>query len=284
MVHAIVRLRDGFPTSREWLRSVVSNIQGGLIESDLDVQYDGRFGPRTESALREFQEQVDVPVTGIADKLTWGRLERAVITAVGQRQPYVAEQLPTFRGDLHWIHDREGHKGQPYWPAGASGVTLDPGVDLGHANPGLVEHLYRNQLNDIQYAAVTRVLGVTGTEAATALQNDDDLKSIRVTREQAERLLPFAARPYWKAVCRRFSVEPATTIPAVQTVLLSLAYNRGAGNPHLKELAAPLHTRQWAAVADLVGLMQQQHILPGIVRRRQYEANLIRAELEYLSS
>lgn len=26
--------------------------------------------------------------------------------------------LPGFRGDLSWLHDREGHVGRPYWPEG----------------------------------------------------------------------------------------------------------------------------------------------------------------------
>ena len=284
MVHSIVGLRDGFSTGRAWLRSVVRNTQSGLVESGLDIDEDGRFGSGTEAALREYQERVGVAVTGLTDRATWNQLAPAVNAALDRRQPHMVAQLPTFRGDLHWVHDQEGHKGQPYWPGGVSGVTLDPGVDLGHANPDLVERVYRSLLSDVQYDALTRVLGITGAEADRAREVDDDLKSIRLTREQAERLLPFAARSYWEAICRRFPVGRQSTLPAVQTALLSLAYNRGAGNPDLEKLATPLDGEQWPAVAALVGAMQADHEMRGIRLRRQYEANLIRAELEFVSS
>ena len=285
MVHAIVQPRDGFSTGRVWLRSVVRNIQSGLVESGLDVDEDGRFGSGTEAALRTFQERVGVSPTGVTNRATWNQLESAVIAALDRRQPDVVAELPTFRGDLDWVHDQEGYKGQPYWPGGVSGVTLDPGVDLGHVNPDLVERVYQSFLSDVQHDAVTRVFGIKGPEADRALEADDDLKSIHLTREQAERLLPFAARGYWDAACRRFLVlERQATLPAVQTVLLSLAYNRGADNPDLEKLAAPLDRRQWTAVADLVGAMQPHHEVRGIQLRRQYEANLIRAELRYLST
>ena len=67
---------------------------------------------------------------------------------------------------------------------------------------------------------------------------------------------------------------------------LSLAYNRGAFNSELGTLRVPLALaeQQWSTVAGLVGAMQQNHELSGIALRRQYEANLIRAELEYLNS
>ena len=281
MIRAIVCLRDGF-ADRAWLRSVVRNVQGGLVESGLEVVEDGWFGVGTRAALRQFQAQAGVPITGVADRATWDRIEPALTRALERRQPHLATQLPMFHGDLDWVHDQEGHRGTPYWPGGASGVTLDPGVDLGHADPALVARLYRPLLGRLEYAAVRRVCGLKGKRAARALQSGTRLRSIRLTREKAESLLPFVARGYWGGVCRRFQVERMSTPPAVQTVLLSLAYNRGAGNSALAVLAAPLEEERWADVAQLVGAMQQHHALPGIPRRRRAEANLIRAELEYL--
>jgi GH24 family phage-related lysozyme (muramidase) len=73
-------------------------------------------------------------------------------------------------------------------------------------------------------------------------------------------------------------VEP-DTLPAVQTVMLSLAYNRGARNKALEELRQPLEAKNWSEVADLVGAMQQDHQLAGIRKRRRMEADLIREEL-----
>ena len=284
MVHAIVRLHDGSSTGRAWLRSVVRSVQRGLVEWGLDVDVDGWFGADTRATIRRFQTRVGLATTGVADRATWNQLEPSVVSALKQWQPHVAAQLPTFRGDLDWVHDQEGHRGQAYWPGGVSGVTLDPGVDLGHANPDLIANLYRPLMNEIQYAALRRVCGIKGEEAARVLQADPALQSIRLTPDKAESVLPFAARNYWDKISRRFHVDRASTLPAVQTVLLSLAYNRGVGNSDLAVLTAPLEGERWAEIAELVGAMQQDHSLPGIPLRRQAEANLIRAELEYLSN
>ena len=56
------------------------------------------------------------------------------------------DKMEGFRGDLSWVHAREGHAGKAYWPGGVSGVTLDPGVDLGHVRPELFETAYKELL------------------------------------------------------------------------------------------------------------------------------------------
>ena len=282
MVHAIVQLNDGWKR-RPWLRSVVRNIQGGLARSNFAVDEDGCFGKGTETALRSFQKRVGVDATGVADRATWNRLEPAILGALDERQPDLAAQLPTFQGDLYWIHDQEGHRGRPYWPGGVSGVTLDPGVDLGHANPGLIRTVYRRLMSNEQYAAVEGARGIRGGEAEQELAKSPALQSIRLTSVQAESALPFAARGYWDRICRRFRADRETSLPSVQTVLLSLAYNRGADNPGLSALAAPIEEGRWTEVANLVGAMQQSHKLRGIRRRRRAEASLIRAEIKYLA-
>ena len=283
MVHAIVKRNDGSSDGRPWLRSVVRNIQGGLAESGRKVEEDGWFGDGTETNLRDFQELVGVLSTGVADRATWEKIEADVIASLRRRQPEVAIQLPTFRGDLHWVHYQEGHKGRPYWPGGRSGVTLDPGVDLGQVGHDLVDRVYGGLLTEPQRESVRRVLGVKGAEAELAIEADGDLRSIELTSEQAEGVLPFAASGYWKGVRHRFTGSESA-LPAVQTALLSLAYNRGVGNADLEQLAKPVSRGQWKSVADLVGAMQQDHRLRGISRRRRAEANLIRAELDYLNS
>jgi peptidoglycan hydrolase-like protein with peptidoglycan-binding domain len=56
---------------------------------------DGSWGPRTRSALRDFQEQAQLPVTGSADEATMGRLMRddapAAVTA--SRDEWTAKDL-----------------------------------------------------------------------------------------------------------------------------------------------------------------------------------------------
>jgi len=188
--------------------------------------------------------------------------------------------LKGFRGDLSWVHAREGHDGKAYWPGGASGVTLDPGVDLGHADSSLIEARYKNLLTGEQFAAVKKAHGKKGGDAKLVLKADPVLQTIRISRVQADTIFPFAAKPYWEDIVKRFpTLDDGDTLGSVQTALLSLSYNRGAGNRRLDVLKEPLADKNWPLVADTIGSMQQNHRLPGIRKRRKMEADLIRKEL-----
>jgi peptidoglycan hydrolase-like protein with peptidoglycan-binding domain len=53
----------------------VSQAQRALRRTpNLLLQVDGQFGPNTETATKEFQKQVGLPVTGIVDDATWQAL------------------------------------------------------------------------------------------------------------------------------------------------------------------------------------------------------------------
>lgn len=188
--------------------------------------------------------------------------------------------LPGFAGDLGWIHAREGHRGRPYWPGGGSGVTLDPGFDLGHAEPALFGRLYGPLLPPEGFEAARRALGRRGEEARAALEGDPALRAIRLSAAQALGLMPHTARPYWEAISRRFPALAAPgALPEAQTALLSLAYNRGPGNEGLEVLRGPLEEKDWAEAARRIGRMQQDHALAGVRRRRLEEEALILAGL-----
>lgn len=185
-------------------------------------------------------------------------------------------QLEEFRGSLEWIRQWEGHVGKPYWPGGASGVTLDPGVDLGRAAPGLVCEAYRPLLAPEQLEALKRVVGVRGVLAREALKSDPVLQSVEVSRESAHELFPLCARPHWDDCRRRFSGLDAAGVPSdVHTAVLSLAYNRGPHNPGLEVLVGPIRDKDWQALGEAIAAMQQDHPMVGVRRRRRAEGALI---------
>ncbi len=186
----------------------------------------------------------------------------------------------SFRGDLAFIHALEGHSGSAYWPGGASGVTLDPGVDLGYVETYLFERAYRLLLTQEQMVACQAALGVRGTAARQLVGASEVLRSIRIEPEQAEEIFPLCAAPYWGDICARFPVLRSGEVPAVvQTVFLSLAYNRGPANADLAVLRAPLQAHDWQLLADLISDMQNDHVLEGVARRRDRESEYLREEL-----
>ncbi|GBC60909.1 hypothetical protein DENIS_1869 [Desulfonema ishimotonii] len=278
-----LQLKDGFASESPELRDDVKRLQSALILAGYDLDSDGLFGRGTEDAVKAFQRTHGQVADGIVGPKTWQTLEPFMKTPDTPQKPDTndaADVLPGFHGDLSWVHDREGHAGKTYWPGGASGVTLDPGVDLGHASPSLIEAAYKSLLSAEQYTAVKSVLGIKGQAAKQALRNNATLRSVRISRSQADGIFKYAAKPYWEAIVRRFPTIREQSSPAsVQTVMLSLSYNRGAGNRNLNVLSQPIKNKNWLKVADLVGAMQQNHSLAGIRKRRRMEANLIRSEL-----
>lgn len=259
---------DGFNGQSPERRSDVMAFQKALAKAGYPVDTDGFFGVGTESQLTAFQRDKGLPVTGVVDAETWDLLTSS------------AEILIGFRGDLNWVHAREGYSGKAYWPGGESGVTLDPGIDLGYASFPLVKKLYGTLLSPDQLSAIMRVAGIKGEAAKDALHSSVVLETIRISREQSNQIFPYAADPYWSKIAGRFAVlMDDDTFSPVQTVMLSLSYNRGAGNKALEVLRAPLQAKHWAEVGRLVGEMQQDHQLEGIRKRRRMESELILSQL-----
>ncbi|MCP3866861.1 MAG: hypothetical protein GY703_01955 [Gammaproteobacteria bacterium] len=270
--------RDGTPH----LMPEIKRLQRALKKAGYPVSTDGLFGAGTEKVVRAFQRDHELTADGIVGPATWraldGRLHRVYRTPDYSDVP----GLETFHGDLDWVHQREGHLGKPYWPGGRSGVTLDPGFDLAHQTLEGLELHYGDVLSDEQVSALESVIGLKGSQAREALGADPVLRTVRISRSKALKVMPHIAVDYWRPLVRRFSgVDNSEAPESVQTVLLSLAYNRGAGNRDLNQLKEPLVEGRWLEVAERVGNMQQDHQLRGIRIRRRMEADLIRQEMDF---
>lgn len=279
MIKSVLRIGDGIG-ERVWLRSVVKTIQNGMVNAGFPLEVDGRFGSGTKSAAKEFQFENELNPTGVFDKPSW----KAIDKLLPQPDFEVVALLEKFRGDLNWVHQQEGHNGRPYWPGGVSGITLDPGLDLGHASEGLIEKIYKPLLTDKQMRALRAVYGFKGNDARDALNRSTTIKSVRISADLGAGLMHHTASPYWKGIARRFPGLTRKDTPAsVQTVLLSLAYNRGILNRHLAPLEQLLKVKKWTEVAEKVGSMQQSHRLRGIRIRRRQEKLVISAELDFMA-
>lgn len=232
--------------------------------------------PDQELTLRSLAQLVEV----LRDRALPGIPEDAWAQFLGgPARLILLTELPGFFGDLNWLHRQEGHAGKPYWPGGVSGVTLDPGFDLGRNDMSSVNRHYGAYLTEAQLGALAKVAsrgnfsGKRGEDALKAL-DDEVLRSIRISAEAAEDMLADLALPYWLRILERF--PSLLTAPGyVQTALLSLAYNRGANNGRLNVLREPIADRQWGKVAERIAEMQQNHALRGIRKRRRAEAGLI---------
>jgi len=195
------------------------------------------------------------------------------------------QELTDFRGSTRWVHAREGsglksYGRSAYWPGGSSGVTLDPGFDLGYQTGALLRKYYDHVLTEQELRACLSVVGLRGDDARAALRSDTDegdtLRGITISMDQQQGLFAVVAAPYWGRISERFSVLRDSCTPGpVQTALLSLAYNRGAGNNDLKTLTGPLASGSWDEVGWQISQMQQAHRIAGIHLRRRREGALV---------
>lgn len=187
--------------------------------------------------------------------------------------------LTGFRGDIEFVHSLEDYRGAKsvYWPGGNSGVTLRPGVDLGYADPGLVQDLYLRFLTTQEWRAVQGSFGIRGPSAKQHIRTNRYLRRIKITYEQGTVLFPLAAKPYWDQIIERFPALLAPNVPGgAHTALLSLAYNRGPWNRGLAGLEDNIQNQDWLGLADEIGAMQQNHRVHHVRKRRRMEAQKIR--------
>ena len=277
-----LRSGDGFRRATPEFMPAVERLQLALGRAGHTLVVDGRFGLATASAVRAFQQLSGLLVDGVVGPATWRVLERYQRDSERLWGGYTVLGFESFHGDLAWVHAREGHAGRPYWPGGISGVTLDPGFDLRFQTLERIRAHYSECLTLAQESAIARVIGRRGTDARDLLHADPVLQSVRIERGHALRVMPHIAVDYWQGITHRFpAIEAPDAPPSVQTVMLSLAYNRGAENAELETLRSGIELRDWHGVADRIAVMQQDHVLPGIRRRRGMEADLIRDELDF---
>lgn len=249
------------------------------------AEVDGDFGPLTDTGVRFLQDKAGLEVDGIVGSLTWAEIERQLpVGETSKPESKFPGVLDDFRGDSDWIHRKEGHGYTAYWPTGASGVTIDPGVDLGYLSGDLRDifvAVYEDILTPEQVKACLSVQGVTGPEAEDLLKDSNDpraivLRTIRISRAEAEEIFPVVLDPYWDKIKVRFPHLLDADVPGeVHTVFASLAYNRGVYNTELGPLAGPLNRKDFRSLGNMVRRMQQSHRSPGIPIRRRAEGDLI---------
>ena len=276
MTGKTLRLNDGFNNNNPHLREEVKRLQKALSNAGYKVSSDGLFGDGTDKIVKQFQKDHGLEADGIVGKATWAKLKLDGDHSL----PIPDGVMIGFKGDLNFIHEREGHRGYPYWPGGASGVTLDPGFDLGHVEPETLDLYYKDIFTADEMNEMKKALGVKGDTAKRLLSDNPQWKNIKVSRAEASQIFPVAADKYWKGITRRYpALLDDDTLGSVQTAFLSLAYNRGTWNKGLDVLADGLNNKDWTALANELSAMQQDHSLEGIRKRRRMEADLIRNEM-----
>ncbi len=97
------------------------------------------------------------------------------------------------------------------WPGEESGVTLDPGFDLGYQSEKKLKTYYP-EFTGAQIDALSGVLGIKGRTAKSA-SKQSSVSSIRTSKEMAITAMPVIAYKYRTTIVKRFPKLKASFPP-----------------------------------------------------------------------
>lgn len=205
-----------------------------------------------------------------------------------------------FCGDLRWVFNEEGsgakfYKSSVYFPddltdpQSQSGITIDPGLDLGHAEPRIINEVLQfyfseNLINQEQLNLLLKAFGKKRYEAIAWIK---EYKSFFKNKFLVPELTAvyvmdkYTAPSYWLALvahCKELlEIENTAVKCAVHTALLSHAYNRGAIRT-IKLTSVLVREKKWIELADVI--QQVYSPMQSLVDRRQREGLLIKAAVK----
>lgn len=233
-------------------------------------------GPDLVAPIRAYQECCGIkPAQGVLGPIT----RRSLQTEVEFKR--AASARVWYHGAVGHILQAEGLVGRPYWPGLNSGVTLDPGFDLGQNDRETFRRLYQDMLTPSAITALENAIGLRGADAQAWLDaNETELTKLRCHTTAGD--LPIlSARvigEYWLRLVQELPLVK-TLPPGPQMGVLSLYYNRGL-RPFTVPLIDALRAGRWAEAASFVAAMNPHHA--GLSARRKFEAALIRRGAEAL--
>jgi hypothetical protein len=250
------------------------NRNGGLLEED------GKFGPSSEAALKEFQAQAGLTVTGIVDADCWARLRALPEPCEGvatRALVFIAVEEVGSRADYDALYCR------PDYPGGDSGITIGVGYDLRYEADSFIAD-WSPLLTAAQIGALKYCLAAQGNAVLVRA-----LHGISIPWHAAWLVFINASVP--KYLGQTATAFPNLDIlsPLSRGALLSLVFNRGPqvtdspGSDRRREMGQirdAMERRQLAAIPAYLRSMQRLWA-PGsdLYRRREHEAALFEAGL-----
>jgi hypothetical protein len=200
-----------------------------------------------------------------------------------------------FRGDLLWVYNEEGsgakhYKSSAYYPDSLtdpqtqSGVTIDPGLDLGSADRNLIMeviNLYHREgcLHPSQMELLKMAIGKKRFDAIEWINKyrSEFKNEFLVPEELAVYVMDNITAPdYWEPIASGLpdllKIEEDYLAKAIHTALLSYAYNRGWSRTIVifKEIC---EKKDWVYAAATIS--NTQHKLKALNDRRKRESELI---------
>jgi GH24 family phage-related lysozyme (muramidase) len=214
---------------------------------------DGDFGGGTDTALREFQAAVSLPVTGVIDDATWECLR-----ATPEPSPDIPTRAVNFIAQVE-VTNRQHYDAacaRPTWPKGESGVTIGVGYDLGYQAGFEVD--WKDLLTPTQIAALRPWLGKKGKAAEPAVAQ---LAAIHVPWRSTWMVFIHKTLPREVVTTRQTFHGPKPLSPLCLGALVSLVLNRGPG---MVDAAPGDRRREMRQIRDALAADRPQDVPPAL--------------------
>lgn len=187
---------------------------------------------------------------------------------------------------LAFLHQEEGWAGKPYWPGSVSGVTIDPGYDLGYVSLETFCSDWEKHLSKLHCDRLSKVVGQRGQAAKVAILR---LLDIGIPKDKAMKVFDDVLEPRYAKMTLEAFPGADKLGDNTWTALFSLVYNRGSKvpefftDPRREEMYAireAVQRRNHMDIADQLVVMARvweggRKDDDGLVGRREREAQLV---------
>ena len=261
----------------------VKAVQGLLNRNGALIDEDSQYGPGTERAVREFQAQAALPVTGDADAATL-----AALRALPEPCPPIATTAVTFIAvqEVGSRPEYDQHCAKPTFPGGESCITIGVGYDL-RFETDTFQSDWGKLLTAAQMGALTQWLGMQGTSTDVA-----SLASVVIPWHAAWLVFTQSSLPKYVAQTRG-AFSNFDELPLLcRGVLVSLVYNRGTSmdpnddrRTEMRQIRDAMASRDYAGIpAQLRAMKRLWPDARGLRDRRDQEASLFEEGLAGLAA
>ena len=260
--------------------SDVVKLQKRLLELELNSgSADGKFGPKTEAAVKEFQSNKGFLADGIAGPKTLAALfpgELLGSSLLSYRSIELILEFEVGGGQEYY----ESFLQRPTWPEGQSGITIGIGYDLGYNSVEVFNQDW-HKLADVEQQRLSDCCGLTEDAAKERLAS---VRDIIVPWELAWEVFNVVTVPKFYNLTKE-AFPGFEQLPAdVQGGLVSLVFNRGTsmqGNRRveMRVIRDLITKKNVSKIPEQIRKMKRiwlgTSIEEGMNRRRDAEADLI---------
>ncbi|MEM6773865.1 MAG: peptidoglycan-binding protein [Pseudomonadota bacterium] len=244
----------------------------------------------TKERIRSIQRRLGLAADGIIGPATLSALERLIELRDQATPGETAASLRCSLSALAWIvafeisseayYNRSLRR--PYWPGGASGVTIGIGYDLGYCSAAQCRRDWGGRIPDVDVTVLEGACRLKAADAQRAVGRAS-LRALRVPIDPAREVFYVASLPHHAQRCRE-AYPGVEQLPAdAQTALLSLVFNRGTRKSgsrrrEMKALESLVRGGDLEGIAAEIRKMKrlwEDTQLTGLLTRRDREARLV---------